>query len=169
MINDPCTNVRWSFSDGVSNDTILVMCNSSATCATLSNYLSTMTTETGAQVIMGEKLRDYFQWKAHLGQMQRNLKRNKGGSSSIRSFAKPANKNGGTPVVDNDSPVIIKESAAMKKKREMATKAPPQKRRRTRGGGTIEVGNRSVSLGQNASADPDALEADAGEMADMWV
>jgi DNA excision repair protein ERCC-4 len=156
--------------DGVSNNTILVMCNSSATCATLSNYLSTMTTETGASVMMGEKLRDYFKWKAHLGQMVRNLKKNKGGSS--KNSNKSFNKTGDIPVVVDNEPVVIQESAAMKKKREMAAargKAPSAKRRRIRGSGNIEVGNGRVTLAESARADPDALEAEAGEIADLLV
>lgn len=150
-------------SDSVSNDTILVMCNTAATCFTLSNYLSSMTPEEGGKEMMRGKLRNYFQWKADLGKMSRNLRRDKGASYST----------GPKKTYDDvDEVVKLVESPAMRKKREMAAKgqAPGGKRRRIRGGGSVSVGDGSrVQLAQSVGADGAALEAEAGEVADLFV
>lgn len=117
---------------------------------------------------MRGKLRDYFGWKASLGKMQRNLKRYKGGSSASATNNNSSNSNAAK---GNEGAVQIQESSAMKKKREMMSmrgKAPSGKRRRIRGGGNVAVGDGGrVDLAQRATADSGALEAEAGEIADL--
>ncbi|GAA5973055.1 hypothetical protein JCM11641_000389 [Rhodosporidiobolus odoratus] len=99
----------WAEHDpyGLSNDTILVMCNSSETCLTLGEYLSSLqptsssafpppfseTDAAGAKrdkAFLERKLSSYFYWKAHMGRVQKSLKKtpgfniqnNKGGRGS---------------------------------------------------------------------------------------
>ncbi|GAA6007740.1 ssDNA endodeoxyribonuclease RAD1 [Rhodotorula paludigena] len=145
-----------------SNDTILVMCNSTSTCLTLGNYLSAQDPDNSESHNMLEsKLSSYFYWKAHMGKLQRTLKRtpgfNKGErrSSSASSLAgsststsanggptngygasKSGTQNGGGggaygPGKKDDYEL----SAALRSKDLRRGSAPPTKRRRVRGGG----------------------------------
>lgn len=142
--------------DGVSNDTILVMCSSSDTCATLREYLSTMTDEEGGQDMMRSKLSSYFFWKAAMGTMQRNLR----GGGVRPQKVELVRSEGGF------------EGQAVRRKAEWQRgQAPSGKRRRVRGGGAVSVaggsqGDRKPSTGEGG-ADADALASEAGDLADM--
>ncbi|GAA6044561.1 hypothetical protein JCM8097_006747, partial [Rhodosporidiobolus ruineniae] len=152
---------------GVSNDTILVMCNTSDTCLTLSSYLSSLNpiatdglpSESGDKSFLEQKLSSYVYWKAHMGKLQKSLKRtpgfNKGerkssfSSSSSSAAAASASGNGASSssstatagsFASNKRPSssISGEgelSAALKRKDFARGKAPSTKGRRVRGGG----------------------------------
>ncbi|GAA5909987.1 hypothetical protein JCM6882_008421 [Rhodosporidiobolus microsporus] len=166
--------------NGVSNNTILVMCNSSDTCLTLDNYLSSLASLSEAsssdpndpssnsnsaktKSFLESRLRSYFYWKAHMGKLQKSLKRtpgfNKGerkssssaastststsaGSSSTAGAFAPSTSNKrtfGNGVGEGEM------SAALKRKDFAAARgggrgAPANKRRRVRGGGAAGAG-----------------------------
>lgn len=148
--------IAFGRADGVSNDTILVMCSSSDTCATLREYLSTMTDEEGGQDMMRSKLSSYFFWKAAMGTMQRNLR-----GGGVRPQKDEMVRSGGGF-----------EGQAVRRKAEWQRgQATSRKRRRVRGGGAVSIaggsqGERKPSLGEEGS-NADALESEAGDLADM--
>lgn len=150
-----------SHADG-SNDTILVMCNSTSTCLTLGNYLSAQDPDNSESHNMLEsKLSSYFYWKAHMGKLQRTLKRtpgfNKGerrsstasssagSSTSTSANGGPTNghgaskrgtqNGGGGGAYGAGKKDDYELSAALRSKDLRRGSAPPTKRRRVRGGG----------------------------------
>lgn len=198
---DPCAspssraNVREltsAFADGYSNDTVLVMCNSTDTCLTLGNYLSSLNPETSeGRSFLESKLNSYFFWKAHMGKMQNSLKRtpgfNKGerrssssnvaaGSSGSSTTAGAfASSNGGTKFggnKDGDGEM----SAALKRKDFKRGQAPPTKRRRVRGGGAAgsnagatHTSGAAPMFSAATGANPEALEEEVKKIAELCV
>ncbi|KPV71576.1 uncharacterized protein RHOBADRAFT_19268 [Rhodotorula graminis WP1] len=144
-----------------SNDTILVMCNSSSTCQTLGNYLSAADSDAGTGHNMLEtKLQSYFYWKAHVGKMQKSLKR--------------------TPDFSKGTRRSTSSAAAGSKEQYRGHAAPSGKRRRVRGGGAAGSNGAAARSGAAAQggkalfaaatgANPEAFEADVDKMADMCV
>ncbi|GAA5933461.1 hypothetical protein JCM3775_000701 [Rhodotorula graminis] len=157
-----------------SNDTILVMCNSSSTCQTLGNYLSAADSDAGTGHNMLEtKLQSYFYWKAHVGKMQKSLKRTPdfskgtrrstssaaagsstggggggggGGGASGSSWSSGAQQGGKRPAEDSGH-----LSAALRSKEQYRGHAAPSgKRRRVRGGGA--AGSNGAAARSGAAA-----------------
>ena len=182
-----------------SNDTILVMCNSSATCSTLGRYLSMADSDAGTgHNLLESKLQGYFYWKAHVGKMHKSLKRtpdfSKGARRSNSAASKPAaastsagagagasgssfgaQKGGKRPVEDSGE-----MSAALRRKDQYRGQGPPDKRRRVRGGGAAgsngsaaragaAQGGRAPMFAAATGANPEAFEEDVDKIADMCV
>ncbi|BGO95154.1 hypothetical protein NBRC10512_001881 [Rhodotorula toruloides] len=186
------TSIHFSPYDpyGYSNDTVLVMCNSTDTCLTLGNYLSSLNPETSeGRSFLESKLNSYFFWKAHMGKMQNSLKRtpgfNKGerrssssnvaaGSSGSSTTAGAfASSNGGTNFggnKDGDGEM----SAALKRKDFKRGQAPPTKRRRVRGGGAAgsnagatHTSGAAPMFSAATGANPEALEEEVKKIAEL--
>ncbi|GAA5854347.1 hypothetical protein JCM9279_004728 [Rhodotorula babjevae] len=177
-----------------SNDTILVMCNSTSTCTTLGNYLSSADSDAGTGHNMLEtKLQSYFYWKAHVGKMQKSLKRtpdfSKGARRSTSASSSTSGGGGGgggasgswsgaqqggkRPVEDSGE-----TSAALQSKDRHRGHAPSTKRRRIRGGGAAgsnggaaraggAQGGRAPMFAAATGANPEAFEQDVDKIADM--
>ncbi|GAA5870265.1 hypothetical protein JCM8547_006590, partial [Rhodosporidiobolus lusitaniae] len=208
------TQMHWAPFDphSASRDTILIMCNSSDTCLTLSSYLSSLNSPThsfpgvqpppsyaapsGTRSFLQGKLNSYFYWKAHMGKLQKSLRRtpgfNKGerrssssttststsSSSTAGSFAPNANKGkGGAGGAGGEGEM----SAALKRKDWKRGQAPPTKRRRVRGGGAVGSAGGGAPQGGGTGggwgggqgmfaaatgANPEALEEDAKKFAE---
>lgn len=139
--------------DGISNDTIIVMCSTADTCSNLREYLSTMTEEDGGYDMMRTKLSAFFAWRARLGAMHENLRR----GMWYTKYKKEGRGGGATGG----------ESAALKRKTDYTRgRAPMGKRRRTRGGGAAgEGGDRDKAKAAKSTADD--LETEAGNAADL--
>ncbi|GAA5867416.1 hypothetical protein JCM1840_002131 [Sporobolomyces johnsonii] len=168
--------------DGYSNDTTLIMCNSSDTCATLGDYLSNTDPASGGQNMLHSKLRSYFWWKAQMSKLSRSLKRTPGfskgqrkSSSSATAAAAPTSL---SSTANQGKDGRMEMSAALKRKDAQRSSAPPTKRRRVRGGGG--VGSASGASHASASgsgavatfaaatgANPEAFEEDADKLADV--
>lgn len=147
------------------NETILIMCSSSTTCSTIREYLCSDRdgadeASSPGRKLMRKRLREYFIWKSALGKMARNLKASS--SSTAKSGANgPAAAVGG----GGDEGEV---SAALKRKEQWKRgKAPANKRRRVRGGGSVGAGGDRGPAGPVKASDSDALEAEAGEVADL--
>ena len=54
------------------------MCNSSDTCSTLGDYLSSDSPEDDTRALLEQRLNKYFFWKAHVGKLQTSLRRTPG-------------------------------------------------------------------------------------------
>ncbi|KWU41248.1 hypothetical protein RHOSPDRAFT_30581 [Rhodotorula sp. JG-1b] len=187
------THMCWAPHDpyGYSKETILVMCNSSDTCSTLGDYLSSDSPEDDTRALLEERLNKYFFWKAHVGKLQTSLRRtpgfNKGerrpstndstatGSGSTRNSSTAASTN--PPKRNFDEGEL---SIALQRKDMRRGQAPPNKRRRVRGGGSAgstsgtgrSSGSSSSSGASNlfaaaTGANPEALEEDAKTIASM--
>ena len=177
---DPSRVVRLtSATAGVANDTILVMCNSTSVCSTLREYLSARSkaynfgdptptdhnTPAAPSQIMRDKLREYFWWKTSLGKMSKNLYKTRGGSSTSYGGGGGFKKNS----VEAQGAIEI-ENPALKRKAELRGQAPRGKRRRVRGGAGMVVADSSREGNAAASgSDPNALEAEASNLADLFV
>ncbi|BGP43109.1 DNA repair protein RAD16 [Rhodotorula kratochvilovae] len=165
-----------------STDTILVMCNSTSACLTLGNYLSSSDGPDGGdgtgQNMLESKLQSYFYWKAHMGKMQKSLKRTPDFSrgerrstsaSSSSSAAGPSYAGGKRPAEDASSEF----SAALRNKEQRRGQAPSTKRRRVRGGGAVGAGGGAARAGgapmfaAATGANPEAFEEDVRKIADM--
>ena len=169
------------------------MCNSSDTCSTLGDYLSSDSPEDDTRALLEERLNKYFFWKAHVGKLQTSLRRtpgfNKGerrpstndstatGSGSTRNSSTAASTN--PPKRNFDEGEL---SIALQRKDMRRGQAPPNKRRRVRGGGSAgstsgtgrSSGSSSSSGASNlfaaaTGANPEALEEDAKTIASMCV
>lgn len=165
-----------------SNDTILVMCSSTAACSTIREYLSTMddfdpaldgapspnNASIGGQKMMRRRLRDYFWWKGSLGKMARNLRSGPGSRSTM-----PETSAGGGIFAKQGKVDDNYESPALKRKAEYRRGMPPsKKRRRVRGGSTAALGGvienpSSTNDVKAKGGDSSGLEKEAGEVADM--
>ncbi|BGP57899.1 DNA repair protein RAD16 [Rhodotorula sphaerocarpa] len=185
------TQMYWSPWDeyGYSKETILVMCNSSDTCSTLGDYLSSDDPDDDHRRLLETRLNNYFFWKAHVGKLQTSLRRTPGFNKGVR---RPSSSNdststpsaGGsngtraqTPAERNGDEGEL--SAALRRKDMRRGQAPPGKRRRVRGGGAVGsngAASRSGSSGAEGSgslfaaatgANPEALEEDAKAIANM--
>ncbi|GAA5948325.1 hypothetical protein JCM10213_000091 [Rhodosporidiobolus nylandii] len=200
------TQMYWAEVDpyGVSNDTILVMCNSSDTCLTLGEYLSSLNPQDGdeggaggSKDFLSSKLNSYFYWKAHMGKVQKSLKRtpgfNKGERKSSSSSSSASTSGAGLSATSaagaagsfapnkraapssggGDGEI----SAALKRKDQQRGKAPPTKRRRVRGGGAVGANGAPARAGGAAGgagmfaaatgANPEALEQDAEKISEL--
>lgn len=115
--------------------------------------------------MMRQKLKSYFWWKSSIGKMQRSLRKSggKGGSSGGNKGASGSASGSGSGGAAGGAGV---ENAALKRKAEWQRgQAPSGKRRRVRGGGNLNVGGAKVE--KPVGADAEALEKEAGEVADM--
>ncbi|GAA6009774.1 hypothetical protein JCM10207_004189 [Rhodosporidiobolus poonsookiae] len=194
VLDEVETQMYWAEHDphGVSNNTILVMCNASDTCLTLGNYLSSLNPaeggSSGSKNFLESKLNSYFYWKAHMGKLQKSLKRtpgfNKGerkssssasssnaaSSTTAGSFAASSARSSGG--FDGSGEI----SAALKRKDWKRGGAPPTKRRRVRGGGGVggagvlgdrlPTGGTGAAFAKATGANPEALEEDAAKIAE---
>jgi DNA excision repair protein ERCC-4 len=149
------------------------MCGSTDTCSTLGDYLISTIEENGGQQLLSSKLESYFFWKASVGKMQRNLRR-QGKFSKLNAGAAAATP----PIASGNRPVVSAadanqyENAALKRKAEYRRgQAPSTKRRRVRGGGAVGATTTTETdrklFAPSTGANPDALESEAGVMADM--
>ncbi|GAA5826719.1 hypothetical protein JCM11251_002868 [Rhodosporidiobolus azoricus] len=170
------TQMYWADVDpyGVSNNTILVMCNSSDTCLTLDRYLSSLASLSSADTADGSdsnaaktksflesRLKNYFYWKAHMGKLQKSLRRtpgfNKGErrSSSSSATTGPAGPSSSSSTAGAFAPSAKRsyssgstgdgEMSAALRRKDFASRgrgAPAHKRRRIRGGGAAGSGGR---------------------------
>lgn len=160
--------------DGPCTDTILVMCASAPTCASVGEYLSS-TSNSGSspgQSMLLRKLEHYFYWKANLGKIQRSVKNQSGGTSagSSTSSFRSAARGGMASSASASSPSKggASESAAVKRKAEWQKGGrgqPNGKRRRVRGGGNLQVSEEKTFKGP-PGADPAKLEDEATKLAD---
>ncbi|GAA6043104.1 hypothetical protein JCM8097_008424 [Rhodosporidiobolus ruineniae] len=189
----------WAEHDpyGVSNDTILVMCNTSNTCLTLSSYLSSLNpvgtdglpSESGDKSFLEQRLSSYFYWKAHMGKLQKSLKRTPGFNKGERKSSSSSSSSAGS-FASNKRPSSSTSgegelSAALKRKDFARGKAPSTKRRRVRGGGAAgaatgathgamaaggagggAAGGGQAMFAAATGANPEALEEDAQKLAD---
>lgn len=138
------------------------MTSSEDNCSTLREYLTNSVDGDGGQAMLHNKLQTYFHWKSVMGKMHHGLKKG--------WFRAPA-----APKTGDILPTAQGfESAAMKRKRERAA-APSHKRRRVRGGGAVGAsGGPRSSQGEqtfaaNATADAEALGAEATDISNMYV
>jgi DNA excision repair protein ERCC-4 len=172
------------------------MCNSTDTCLTLGNYLSSLHPETSeGRGFLESKLNSYFFWKAHMGKMQNSLKRtpgfNKGERrSSSTNAAAGASGTGNTGGAFASSSGASKfpgskdgdgeMSAALKRKDFKRGQAPPTKRRRVRGGGAAgstagtargggKNGETAPMFAAATGANPEALEEEVKKIAELCV
>lgn len=162
----------------MASDTVLIMCDSNATCSTLRRYLSEApkfstddlftiempeqqddvsdSLQSGSRSgrrMLEQRLKSYFWWKASMGKMSRNLLH--------AATSKTAGSQGG-------SKESVEESAAFKRKREWRNnnKAPSYKRRRVRGGGNAGgPGSRAEEDKRGA----EAMEQEASRLAKACV
>ncbi|GAA5825708.1 hypothetical protein JCM3770_004454 [Rhodotorula araucariae] len=167
-----------------STDTILVMCNSTSTCLTLGNYLSSEGGPDGGagtgHNMLESKLQSYFFWKAHMGKMQNSLKRtpdfNRGerrSTSTAAAAAGPSSAGAGAGKRPADDTGGL--SAALRNKEQRRGQAPPTKRRRVRGGGAVGAAARAGAgtapgapmFAAATGANPEALEEEVKKIADM--
>ncbi|KAK4055410.1 DNA repair protein RAD16 [Microbotryomycetes sp. JL221] len=190
-------NLHWSTIDlhGYSNDTILIMCNSTESCKTIGEYLESKTliqqddqdsNQTPGHQMMISKVKDYFFWKGRMGKMQRNLKKksstleNKVGSGGNVAGSSGSGSTGSSSMsVNNNNGSTQKygtESAALKRKQEWQRgQAPSTKRRRVRGGGNVNVVGDGANHGATGTATklkidtvtPESLDQEAGDVADF--
>ncbi|POY74162.1 hypothetical protein BMF94_2736 [Rhodotorula taiwanensis] len=181
------TQMHWAPHDeyGYSKETILVMCNSSDTCLTLGDYLSTEDPSDDHRRLLESRLNRYFYWKAHVGRLQTSLRRTPGfnkGERRPQSGPVPgdAGKSSGASTslgnkrAADDTGEL---SAALQRKDMRRGQAPPNKRRRVRGGGAAgtngTAGHSSSTNGSgtlfavSTGANPEALEEDAKVIASM--
>jgi DNA excision repair protein ERCC-4 len=221
--HDPCTSLTFASrlllsliflpystrinTDGESKDTILVMCNSSDTCLTLGNYLSSLSPSSSllstgidggdkSKEFLESKLKSYFFWKAHMGKLQKSLKRTPGFNKGERRSSSTSTTNGASSSSAAGTAGAFASSskgksastsgegemsAALKRKDWQRGTAPSTKRRRIRGGGAAgsngsaghaAVGGAGAGQGMFAAAtgaNPEALEEDAQKMAERCV
>ncbi|GAA6017470.1 hypothetical protein JCM11491_006835 [Sporobolomyces phaffii] len=179
------TQMHWAAVDphGYSNDTVLVMCSSSADCYNLGNYLSQSDLSSSGQDLLESKLKSYFWWKAQVSKLSRSLKKTGGFSKGHKnsSVSVKASNNPGPSFGTNDSgknTSSMEISAALRRKDAQRGGGrfggPPTKRRRVRGGGA--VGNNSGGSAVEGKgtgdgfevatgANPEAFEQDAEKVA----
>ncbi|GAA5918704.1 hypothetical protein JCM5296_003677 [Sporobolomyces johnsonii] len=165
--------------DGYSNDTTLIMCNSSDTCATLGDYLSNTDPASGGQNMLHSKLRSYFWWKAQMSKLSRSLKRTPGFSKGQRKSSSSATAAAAPTSISSAAKQgkdgRMEMSAALKRKDAQRSSAPPTKRRRVRGGGGVGSASGASHGGSGAAAtfaaatgaNPEAFEEDADKLADV--
>lgn len=182
------TDVHESPSDGYSKETILVMCNSSDTCSTLGDYLSSDNPEDDTRALLEQRLNSYFFWKAHVGKLQAALRRTPGFNKGERRASTTDGGTGsGTGISSNPASANSPKrnfddselSVALRRKDMRRGQAPPNKRRRVRGGGaagsTAGTSHSGASGGTGAlfaaatGANPEALEEDAKTIANLYV
>ncbi|KAH9811883.1 DNA repair protein rad16 [Melampsora americana] len=151
-----------------SGNVVLIMCSSSSICAMLNEYLTTQDEELDeihkVRPMMRRRLKHYFLWKGSLGKMTRNLNQKSENLNPIKSIL-PSNFASGTRSGPDQH-----LSEALKRKAEYRNSgAVLNKRRRVRGGGA-GTGSTSRPDGKTESAraaDPEALEKEAGDVADL--
>ncbi|GAA5880947.1 hypothetical protein JCM16303_005184 [Sporobolomyces ruberrimus] len=177
------TQMHWAAVDphGYSNDTVLIMCSSSADCHTLGNYLSQADLGSSGQVLLESSLKSYFWWKAQISKLSRSLK-NTSGTTRGAGVANPTKGRaaGASSFASNSAGPKTETnamSAALRRKdasRGNAHSGPPTKRRRVRGGST--AGSRVLAEGGTSNArssgfevasgaNPEAFEQDADKLA----
>ncbi|GAA5882826.1 hypothetical protein JCM3774_002928 [Rhodotorula dairenensis] len=188
VLDEVETHMCWAPHDpyGYSKETILVMCNSSDTCSTLGDYLSSDNPEDDTRALLEQRLNSYFFWKAHVGKLQASLRRTPGFNKGER---RPSTTDGGTgsgtgnsnnPASTNSPKRNFDDSelsVALRRKDMRRGQAPPNKRRRVRGGGaagsTAGASHSGTSSGTGTlfaaatGANPEALEEDAKTIANM--
>lgn len=150
-----------------SGNVVLIMCSSSSICAMLNEYLTTQDEELDeihkVRPMMRRRLKHYFLWKGSLGKMTRNLNQKSGNLNPMKTVQPSNFASGSKPSEQN-------LSEALKRKAEYRnTGAILNKRRRVRGGGA-GAGSTSRSDGKvepSRAADPEALEKEAGDVADL--
>lgn len=163
------------------------MCNSSDTCLTLGDYLSTEDPSDDHRRLLESRLNHYFYWKAHVGRLQTSLRRTPGFNKGERRpqpgpMPSDAGKNNGASTSFGSKRAAEDTgelSAALQRKDMRRGQAPPNKRRRVRGGGIAGTnGTAGHTNGTNGSgtlfaastgANPEALEEDAKAIASMSV
>ncbi|GAA5993937.1 hypothetical protein JCM5350_005070, partial [Sporobolomyces pararoseus] len=181
------TQMHWAAVDpyGYSNDTVLIMCNSSADCYNLGNYLSRTDLGSSGQNMLESNLKSYFWWKAQVSKLSRSLKKTVGYSKGQK-----ASSNAAQSSTSSTSTFANKDksqgygggemSAALKRKDAQRGGAgrsgPPTKRRRVRGGGatgsTAGTATRTNPNGGTlfeaaSGANPEAFEQDAEKLAQV--
>lgn len=166
------------------------MCNSSDTCSTLGDYLSSNSPEDDTRALLEQRLNKYFFWKAHVGKLQTSLRRTPGFNKgerrpSANETATGSGNTGSSSTASTNSPKRNFDegelSIALQRKDMRRGQAPPNKRRRVRGGGaagstagTVRSSGSSSSGASNlfaaaTGANPEALEEDAKTIASMCV
>lgn len=141
------------------------MCSSTRTCLTLGSYLADSNPDAGTGHNMLEsKLQSYFYWKAHVGKMQKSLKRTPDfAKGARRSTSTPGTSGGGatgSSSAGTGTPYGAKRpsddagemSAALRNKDQRRGQAPPTKRRRVRGGGAAGSNGGATRAGAGAGA-----------------
>ncbi|GAA5899699.1 ssDNA endodeoxyribonuclease RAD1 [Sporobolomyces salmoneus] len=185
------TQMHWADVDpyGYSNDTVLIMCNSSADCYNLGNYLSQSDLSSSGQNMLERNLKSYFWWKAQVSKLSRSLKKSAGYSKGENKSSSSTSGQQGSASVSGSSNFGTNDksgqrgppelSAALKRKdaqRGGGRGGPPTKRRRVRGGGAVgSSGGAAVksttgqaTLFEAASgANPEAFEQDAEKLAQV--
>ena len=161
--------------DDPSNDTILIMCESSRTVATLRRYLSSIpdldrdedgnesayAAKGGGHDMMTARASEYFLWKGSLGKINKNI--TAAGQTNIRNLGE-APRPGATTAANGAT--VEYESAAMKRKSLYKHGQVANKRRRQRGGASSSAGDRSSTKNKSgAGTSASVLEAEAEEIA----